>query len=128
MKKSIKFYGTMLCLIFTVMTVFSSILQLIQGRETDTNLHILMRFVISVIAVLFWATFSSIKSKNVFLTTFIQYALSMSLIFALLYISGFFVELADSAYRDIFLNYSIPFLIISTIYHKLKKRKEQKTT
>ncbi|MGL4763049.1 MAG: DUF6608 family protein [Sarcina sp.] len=127
MKNSIKFYGTMLCLIFTVITVFSSILQLVQGRETDTNLHILMRFVISIIAVLFWATFSLIKSKNAILTLSIQYALSMGLIFALLYISGFFVELADSAYKDIFINYSIPFLIISTIYRKLKKRKEQKT-
>lgn len=124
MIKKVKFFSIMLCLFFSILTVLSSTLQLIQGRESDTNIHILMRFAICVIAVLFWATFSAIRLKNVILTVIVQYISSMVLIFAGLYISGFFIELADSAYRDIFLNYSIPFVIITAIVIIYSKRKK----
>lgn len=116
----------MLCGIYTLLTLISSSMQLIQGIESDTNIHILMRFVVCFIGISFWVTFSLIKFKKQWLTILVQYMISMSLIFAIVFISGCFVELADSAYLDIFMNYTIPFAIISTIVsiHKQKKNKK----
>ena len=68
-------------------------------------------------------TFSIIKLKKQWMTIIVQYVLSMSFIFALIFILGYFVELADSAYLDIFLNYTIPFIIISTVVSINKERK-----
>ena len=71
-------------------------------------------------------TFSIIKLKKQWMTIIVQYVLSMSFIFALIFILGYFVELADSAYLDIFLNYTIPFIIISTVVSINKERKIKK--
>ena len=46
---------------------------------------------------------------------------------AIVFVSGHFFELSDSAYLDIFMKYTIPFAIISTIVsiHKQKKNKKE---
>ena len=126
-KKKLNFYVIMLCGIYTLLTLISSSMQLIQGIESDTNIHILMRFVVCFIGISFWVTFSLIKFKKQWLTVLVQYMISMSLIFAIVFVSGYFVELADSAYLNIFMNYTIPFAIISTIVsiHKQKKNKKE---
>ena len=126
MKKKLIFYAIMLCGIYTLLTLISSSIQLIQGIENDTNIHILMRFVVCFIGISFWVTFSLVKFRKQWLTVLVQYMISMSLIFAIVFVLGNFVELADSAYLDIFMNYTIPFAIISTIVsiHKQKKNKK----
>ena len=55
------------------------------------------------------------KIKKTMDDNYFQYVFFMSLIFALIFILGYFVELADSTYLDIFLNYTIPFIIILTV-------------
>ena len=64
MKKKLVFYAIMLCGIYTLLTLISSSMQLIQGIESDTNIHILMRFVVCFIGISFWVTFSLIKLKK----------------------------------------------------------------
>lgn len=125
MKKKFIVYGTLLCLIYTILTVISSSLQLFQRKATDTNIHILLRFAICVIAVSFWAVFMTVKMKNLILQTIIQYIITMGLVFAGVFVLGFYVELAHSAYRDIFLNYTIPFIIIATIAVRFEIRKRK---
>jgi membrane associated rhomboid family serine protease len=125
-KKKIIFFIIMLCSIYTVLTLLSSAIQLMNGIISDTNLHIILRFVICFIGISFWMTFSIIKLKKQWMTIIFQYVFSMSFIFALIFILGYFVELADSAYLDIFLNYTIPFIIISTLMSINKERKIKK--
>ena len=123
LKKKLIFFMIMLCSIYTVLTLISSSIQLINGIISDTNLHIILRFVICLIGISFWMIFSIIKLKKQWMTIIVQYVFSMSLIFALIFILGYFVELADSAYLDIFFNYTIPFIIISTVISINKERK-----
>lgn len=106
----------------TITTILSSTIQLAQGIQYDTNTHILLRVVICVIAVAFYNVFKNIKIDNILLKALIQYVLSMGLILGLLFILGFFLELSETAYRDIFLNYTIPFILIAgTIIYKSRK-------
>lgn len=107
--------------LIATMTVLSSTIQLAQGIKYDTNAHILLRAAICVIAVGFYTVFKSIKIKHIFLKAFVQYVLSMGLIFLLIYVLGFFLELSQTAYRDIFLNYTIPYIIIAGIIIFKKK-------
>lgn len=106
----------------TITTVFSSTIQLIQGIKYDTNAHILLRIAICMIAVLFYTVFKKVKIKLIFLKVLVQYLLSMGLIFALIYVLGFFLELSQTAYRDVFLNYTIPFIIIAGIIVSRNKK------
>lgn len=108
----------------TITTVLSSTIQLAQGIEYDTNAHILLRVAICIIAVAFYAVFKTVKIKHIFLKALAQYVLSMGLIFVLIYLLDFFLELSQTAYRDIFLNYTIPFIIIAGVII-FKKKKER---
>lgn len=115
-----------ICILFTIFTVISSTMQLIQGIKYDTNSHILLRIAICVIAVLFINIFMKIRMRNIYLRALVQYILSMGCIFLLIYFLGFFTELSKTAYRDIFLNYTIPFIIIAAIIISIDKKKTDK--
>lgn len=125
MKKKIQINNIIsyISILFTLTTLISSGLQLAQGKKYDMNAHILLRGAISTIALVFILVFTRIKLKNIYLQALIQYILSMASIFILVYFLGFFIDLAEKAYRDIFLNYTIPFIIIGgIIIFKSKKR------
>lgn len=127
MKREGKFINILLAIsvLFTITTILSSSIQLFQGIDYDANAHILLRFVICIIAVSFFAVFKSIKIKSIYLKALVQYLLSMSLIFVLIYVLGFFLKLSETAYRDVFLNYTIPYIFIAGII-VFKKEKTSK--
>ncbi|ABW19531.1 DUF6608 family protein [Alkaliphilus oremlandii] len=115
-----------ICILFTITTVISSIRQLTQGIEYDTNSHILLRMAICIIAIIFIVIFKKIRIRNIYLRALVQYILSTGCIFLLIYFLGFFTELSKTAYRDVFLNYTIPFIIIATVIIFKSKRKTDK--
>ncbi len=115
-----------ICILFTITTVISSIRQLTQGIEYDTNSHILLRMAICIIAIIFIAIFKKIRIRNIYLRALVQYILSTGCIFLLIYFLGFFTELSKTAYSDVFLNYTIPFIIIATVIIFKSKRKTDK--
>lgn len=115
-----------ICILFTITTIISSTIQLNQGIKYDTNIHILLRVVISTIAIMFITIFKNVKIKNIYLRALVQYLLSMMSIFLLIYLIGFSIELSKTAYRDIFYNYTIPFIIIATVIIFKDKRKTKK--
>ena len=115
-----------ICILFTITTVISSTIQLTQGIEYDTNAHILLRMAICIIAIIFISIFKNIRIRNIYLRALVQYVLSMGCIFLLVYFLGFFIELSKTAYSDIFLNYTIPFIIIAIIIIFKGKKKIDK--
>jgi len=66
------------------------------------NIHILLRVAISIIAIIFILIFKYINIKNIYFRGLVQYVLSMTCIFTIIYFLGFFIKLAETAYRDIF--------------------------
>jgi len=116
MKKIIYQSCLMYCVIYTCATIISSILQLtIQAKEFDSNAHILDRAIVVLIGVCTLQIIRYLKFKNRALNIIIPYCLSMGMIFLYVFVTGFFEELHPNAYRDIFLNYTIGFIIVSLI-------------
>jgi hypothetical protein len=118
----------MFCCIFTAATLFSSGYQLLSGTESDTNFHILLRGMITLVGVVVWQ--SSLKSNFKFrvLNIVIPYGVSLMLVFGIVFVAGFFEELHKDAYRDIFLNFTIAFAIVTaiirvTVFMRSKKRR-----
>jgi hypothetical protein len=110
-----------------VVTLVSSIYQLFNGQTTDTNAHILIRCLFTLVGVSFYGLFSGIKIKNIYLKVIIQYTVSVIIIFIIVWGIGFLGELSKTAYRDAFLNWTFIFLsvvfvksIISKIHNKNK--------
>ena len=126
--KLIKNGAILYCIVFSAATIVSSIIQLCMGQVTDTNSHIINRAVICIIGVLIITLIVNIKTKNRLLSCIISYTISMPIVFAYVWITGFFEELHPNAYRDIFLNFTIAFIIVAVTltliqYLRLKKRK-----
>lgn len=126
MKKILNLF-ILFTIIFTVVTLVSSIYQLFNGQTTDTNAHILIRCLFTLVGVSFYGLFSGIKIKNIYLKVIIQYTVSVIIIFIIVWGIGFLGELSKTAYRDAFLNWTFIFLsvvfvksIISKIHNKNK--------
>lgn len=105
------------CGLYTLATITNSIVYLSMETFEDPagNWHELDRAVITLIIVLAFALIKNLHIKNFWLKALIVYIPTMLLTFFYVFLRGFSVELASTAYRDIFINYTVGFGIISLI-------------
>ena len=105
------------CVIYTIVTIMNSILYLIQGYRNDPsgNWHELTRAVIVFIGVVAYEMAVRLPVKNLFLRSVLIYIPTMGLAFVFVWLNRFIEPLAESAYKDIFINYTGLFIIVSAI-------------
>ena len=103
--------------IYTAATLINSVIYLAQGVYEDPsgNWHEIDRAVIVLVAVLAYALIRYVKVSNFALKLLIVYVPTMLLVFLYVYLRGLTVELAKSAYRDIFINYTVGFVFVSIV-------------
>ncbi len=116
------------CVIYTIVTIMNSILYLIQGYRNDPsgNWHELTRAVIVFIGVVAYEMAIRLPVKNLFLRSVLIYIPTMGLAFVFVWLNRFIEPLAESAYKDIFINYTGLFIIVSAIAiikSRIRKRK-----
>ena len=116
------------CVIYTIVTIMNSILYLIQGYRNDPsgNWHELTRAVIVFIGVVAYEMAIRLPLKNLFLRSVLIYIPTMGLAFVFVWLNRFIEPLAESAYKDIFINYTGLFIIVSAIAiikSRIRKRK-----
>ena len=95
--------------LYTVATIMNSVLYLANGQYEDPNgnWHELDRAILVFIMVLSYTLIKNLKLKNYWLKAMVVYVPTLLLAFAYIWLSGLREPLAASAYRDIFLNYTI---------------------
>ena len=116
------------CVIYTIVTIMNSILYLIQGYRNDPsgNWHELTRAVIVFIGVVAYEMAVRLPVKNLFLRSALVYIPTMGLTFVFVWLNRFIEPLAESANKDIFINYTGLFIIVSAIAiikSRIRKRK-----
>lgn len=117
------------CVVFTFATLASCVINLSLSFETDTYSHILDRAALSLMGCIIITIMLELNFKNGVLKFLIPYAIFMSLAFLYVFISGFFSELHPNAYRDIFLNDTIAYIVVYIglfVYSKIKQPKTNK--
>lgn len=123
----LKNIGILFCSIFSVVTVTSCIINLLLGNANETYIHILDRAILTLIGSIIVGITITINYKSSILNCFIPYLIFIVLAFLYVFVSGFFVELHHNAYRDIFINDTIAYIIVYggvLIYKNRAKRKE----
>ena len=103
--------------IYTAATLLNSAIYLSQGKFEDPsgNWHEIDRAVIVLVAVIAYALIRYIKVNNFFVKNIIVYVPTMLLVFLYVFLRGLTVELASSAYRDIFINYTAGFVFVTIV-------------
>ncbi len=126
LKKSLYIY----CALYTLATIANSVLYLANGYYEDPsgNWHEVDRGIIVLIVVLGYTMIKHVKIKNYFLKSLVVYIPTLLLAFVYVWLVGFRDTLASSAYRDIFINYTVGFVIVSVIGYitNILKRKKIK--
>ncbi len=117
--KKIKNILLLYCGIYTFATILNSILYLADGVYEDPsgNWHELDRAIIVLIGALAFGLCITIKTKYRILSAFIGYVPTLLLAFGYVWLTGLREPLAESAYFDIFINFTMMFLCISVIYN-----------
>ncbi len=125
-RKNIKETVLMFCIIFTFGTLFSCVGNLMLGYKTDSYLHIIDRAVLTLIGSIVIIMVLEFKLKSRMLNFFLPYVIFIALAMLYVFITGFFEELHPSAYRDVFLNDTIAYIVVYIclkIYEKAKHKK-----
>ena len=125
LKQSVFLYSAL----YTVATIFNSILYLINGYYEDPNgnWHELDRAIIVLIVVLAFTMIKRLKVKKYYQKAVIVYVPTLLLAFAYVWVVGLRDTLAPSAYRDIFINYTVGFVVASVIGWIVSRVKNKKT-
>lgn len=116
------------CGLYTLATITNSIIYLAGGTFEDPsgNWHELDRAVIVLIVVSAFALIKNLHVKNFWLKTLIVYVPTMLLTFLYVFMRGLTVELASTAYRDIFINYTVGFIVVSLIAFAVMRIRNKK--
>ena len=103
--------------IYTAATLINSIIYLSKGvfEDPSGNWHEIDRAVIVFIVVLAYALIRYVKIKSFLLKVLVVYVPTMLLVFLYVFLRGLTVELAKTAYRDIFINYTAGFVFVTIV-------------
>ena len=120
------------CALYTAATIINSIVYLAKGTFEDPsgNWHELDRAVLVLIVVIAFALIRYLKINNFWLKVLAVYVPTMLLVFLYVFLRGLTVELASSAYRDVFINYTAGFILVTIIvfvFTIISKKKAAKT-
>lgn len=121
----LKKIAQLFCVVFTVATILSSSLQLLMGRMTDTNEHILDRGVLTLIGALVLILMTQLEFKNKLLRFVVPYSVFISIALLYVFISSFWSNLHPNAYRDVFFNDTIAYIVVYfviDIVNRIKKK------
>ena len=111
----------LICVVYTLLTITSSGYALLVGITTDTHFHLLARFAVTAIGIGSILMFNLFPRWHLWTMFALHYVATMGIIFGLVWVSGFIVELHPDAYRDIILNFTLIYLLIAAGFLIRKK-------
>lgn len=117
-------------IIYTVITLLNSILYLGNGIYEDPsgNWHELDRAIILLIGVAAFELCTNLPVRPLILRYLIAYVPSQLLAFAYVWFSGLREELAKSAYRDIWINFTGLFILLCIINTVIQSSRRKRIT
>ena len=121
MKEMCKKTLLLFCIVFTVGTLFSSSINLGMGRLEETHIHILDRAVLTLLGSFILVVLTQYDFKNRFCRFVIPYAIFILLAMVYVRISALWGELHPNAYRDVFLNDTIAYVVVYCVIEIIKK-------
>jgi len=106
------------CVVYTVLSMSKIVLEAsVQDRFGNYQSNLLMMLFLSFLATLVLSQHYRLQQIPLIVVVIGQYLLLMGVILVIMWISGFYTELHPNAYRDMFLSFTIPYIIGAAIYY-----------
>lgn len=116
------------CIIYTVITLLNSVLYLVNGiyEDPNGNWHELDRAIILFIGIIAFKLCTDLPIKSLIYRYIVAYVPSQLLALTFVWFSGLREELAKTAYRDIWINFTGLFIILCIINTVISLRNKKK--
>lgn len=105
-----------ICVSYTIISIAGTIINMLSGHGAN-HLNILSMFVFTSIAVLVLSIHRLFENLSPLMMIIIQYAIAMGLVLLYVFIVGLFSPVSEGGYRDIFVSFTIPYIIGGAIYY-----------
>lgn len=105
-----------ICVSYTILSLINTVSDLIKGRETNPA-NSLMVLLLSSIAVIVLSIHHLFDEWNPILMMIAQYVIAMGLVMLVVYLGSFIEPVSEGGYKDVFVSFTIPYIIGAVIYY-----------
>lgn len=105
-----------ICVSYTILSLINTVFDLAKGRDSNPE-NTLMVFLLSSIAVVVLSMHHLFDEWNPILMIIVQYVIAMGLVMLVVYVGSFFEPVNKDGYRDVFISFTIPYMIGAAIYY-----------
>lgn len=117
MKSKMK-YVDAICVSFTVLALLKIILEwIILDTIDNTGSNLLFMFIFTCLSMIILSSYKLFEKIPTLIVMAGQYVIAMGIVFGIVWISGLFSPLSEGAYLDIFISFTIPYVIGSILYY-----------
>ena len=119
-----------ICITYTVVSVISTILEIINKREMNpTQLNLFLFLILSILGVVVLSQHYRFERFSPLTMIILQYAIAVAVIVISLRTASFFVDIHPDGYKDMTVSFSILYFIGAVIYYvclRLEVRKQNR--
>ncbi|MCQ4922054.1 hypothetical protein NE686_03070 [Tissierella carlieri] len=106
------------CVVYTILSMSKIILEaIIQKEFGNYQSNLLMMIFVSFIATLVLSQHYRLQQIPLPIVIIGQYLVLLGVVLLIIWISGLYTDLHPNAYRDMFLSFTIPYIIGAAIYY-----------
>lgn len=123
-------FWSIVCIVFTLLLFGKILLEfIVQGVFGNYQENILIMFGLSFLATFVLSQYYRFQKYPLLVVILGQYILLIGVVILITWIGGRFSELHKNAYRDMFLSFTIPYVIgviiyYATVFHEIKTANE----
>lgn len=107
------------CIFFTILLFSKFVLEYFMDPATmdNTRKNIIFMFIFCVLSVFILEQHRRFDKLPMVLVLLLQYLVALSVVMIIVWFCGRYEELSKSAYRDVFLSFTIPYIIGTVWYY-----------
>lgn len=106
-----------ICVSYTILSVTNAVLNLVRGQEYGSHINSVMMLLWTSIAVLVLSIHHLFDEWSPVAMILMQYLIAMGLVLLTVFAGSFFMEMHEDGYRDIFISFTVPYVIGGLLYY-----------
>lgn len=113
-----KTFIPIVCVVYTILSVSKIISEAILLNEYEKcQANLLLMLFFSIVATLVLSQHYRLKDIPLGVVIIVQYVVLIGLVLLITWVSGYYIELHPNGYRDMFLSFTIPYIVGAIIYY-----------
>lgn len=106
-----------LCVSYTIISLSNTAFNLFRGNDNLSAVNSVNQLLFSIIAIVILYSHHLFKRFSPLTMIVLQYVVAMGIVFCLVYIQGFFMEIHPDGYRDVFRSFTLFYVIGAIVYY-----------